>query len=88
MERSREDISKDTFINMYGKSRNIDAVESASASNIISEALISTTVSQNAGSLTQMASTMQKETSNDVLLDLLQQVSNRAQELKGQDSSE
>ena len=73
---------------MYGKSRNIDAVESASASNIIIEALISTTVSQNTGSLTQMAFTMLKVTSDDVLLDLLQQVSNRAQELKGEDSSE
>ena len=88
VERSREDISKDTLINMYEKSRNVDAVESASANNIISEAVISTTVSRNSGSLTQMASTMQKVTSDDVLLDLLQQLSNRAQELEIQDSSE
>ena len=88
VERSREGISKDALINLHETSRNIDAVESASASNTISEAVTSTTVSQNAGSLTRMASTMQKVTSDDVLLDSLQQVSNRAQELEIQDSSE
>ena len=88
VERSREDFSKDSLINMYVKSRNVDGVESALANNIISEAVISTAVSQNARSLTQMASTMQKVTSDDVLLDLLQQVSNSAQELESQDSSE
>ena len=50
--------------------------------------MASATVSQVAGSLTQMAFTMQKVTSHDVLLDLLQQVASRAQELESQDSSE
>ena len=88
VERFRDDISKDTLINFYEKSQNIDAVASASASNTISEAVISITVCQSIGHLTQMASKMQKLTSDDVLLGLLQQVSSRAQELESQDSSE